>query len=538
MKLLDCTLRDGGYYTSWDFSRQLVARYLNAMAASNIDIVELGLRNYPSEQFLGAHAYTTDDFINSLNVPEKLEIAVMVDAKTILSHPGSCNEAIASLFVERNQSPVSVVRIAAHFTEVNKCEEITAVFKRLGYTVGLNLMQSGGRTDGELTQVAAEISSWGTVDVLYFADSLGNMDAKEVTRIYEAIRSSWKGMIGIHTHNNQGKALENSITAYDVGAEWIDSTVLGMGRGAGNSASELLTLELEKKGEQYQSKPIWKLVLDDFQPLQITHGWGASLLYHFAAENNIHPTYVQNLLGDKRYTSEQIIQALSYIAPLKASSYSSALLSEGLSGRISSENGEGVKGSWDATEWCVGKELIVLGAGETVTEYRDAIESFIKKRDVFTLSLNIHNDLDEQLIDAYVAIDPMRLMLEINDYSHKAKPLFSSFSSLPQELAANLDKLHVRDYGVDVKSGKFEAHKNNCTIPSLLSLAYAFALAKQGGAKCLWLVGFDGYQAGDKRQEEMTNLLEVVKQSDFDLECICLTPSTYPIKQGSVYAPY
>ena len=325
MKLLDCTLRDGGYYTSWDFPLPLVKRYLNAMVASNIDIVELGLRNFPKDQFLGAHAYTTDDFINSLDVSEKIEISVMVDAKTILSYPGSCDEAIAKLFVERKLSPVDIVRVAAHFTEVENCEEIVNKLKLLGYTVGFNLMQSGGRPDDELVQVAGDISRWGNVDVLYFADSLGNMDTKEVTRIYDDIRSTWEGKIGIHTHNNQGKALENSLTAYSIGAEWIDSTVLGMGRGAGNSASELLTMELEQKGEKYQSKPLWKLVLDDFQPLQALHGWGASLLYHFAAANNIHPTYVQNLLGDKRYTSEQAIQALNYIAPLEASSYNASL---------------------------------------------------------------------------------------------------------------------------------------------------------------------------------------------------------------------
>ena len=199
---------------------------------------------------------------------------------------------------------------------------------------------------------------------------------------------------------------------------------------------------------------------------------------------------------------------------------------------------EDIKGSWDATDWCKEKELVVIGAGKSVSGYREAIESFIKKRDVFTISLNIHNDIDENLIDGYVAIDPMRLMLEVNEYSHKGKPLFCSLNSFPKELISKLDKMDMRDYGFNLKLDEFKSEKYSCTIPSLLSLAYALALAKEGGAKRLWLVGFDGYHAGDKRQEEMTSLLGVVKQSDFDLECTCLTPSTYPIKQGSVYAPY
>lgn len=536
MKLLDCTLRDGGYYTSWDFSRQLVTRYLNAMAASNVDVVELGLRNFPKEQFLGAYAYTTDDLINSLNVPEKLDVGVMVDAKTILTYPGTCEEAIGKLFVKRERSPVSLVRIAAHFDEIESCEEITRILKSLGYVLGFNLMQSGGRSEEELIEKSAMISSWGTVDVLYFADSLGNMDAEEVTRIYESIRVSWEGDIGIHTHNNQGKALDNSLTAYSMGVEWLDSTVLGMGRGAGNSSTELLAMELEKKAEKYRSTPLWKLVIDDFQPLQATHGWGASLLYYFAAENCIHPTYVQNLLSEGRYTSDQAIQALKYIAPLKASSYNASLLKDSLSGCRSEL--KAIEGSWDASDWCKGKELLIIGAGGSVSKYSDAIESFIKQREIVTLSLNIHNDVPEELIDGYIAIDPLRLMLEVNNYSYLNKPLFSSLNNFSGELHGAIEELEVRDYGFNLEDNCFEVQSKCCTIPSLLSLAYAFGLAKVGGASKLWLVGFDGYNAGDKRQDEMVNMLEVVKQSGYNIDCISLTPSTYPIKQGSIYAPY
>jgi len=536
MKILDCTLRDGGYYTSWDFSKPLVKRYLKALEASKIDIVELGLRNFPKDQFLGAHAYTTDEFINSLDVPDSLEIAVMVDAKTILSYSGSTEEAVSILFASKSESPVDIVRVASHFGEVESCEEIIKSLKELGYQVGLNLMQSGGRPSEELAQVATKISEWQTVDVLYFADSLGNMGAEEVLRIKDALSSAWSGMMGIHTHNNQGKGLANSLTAISNGVEWIDSTVLGMGRGAGNTETELLTLELENIGYQYRSMPLWNLVLDDFQPLKLKHGWGASLLYHFAANHGIHPTYVQNLLGDSKYTSEQIIQALTHLAPLKTSSYKASLLNEGVSG-IKSQIST-VVGGWNASDWCKDKEIMIVGAGKSVTEYSSAIELFIQKRHPVTLSLNIHNELKDNLIDGFVAIDPMRLMLEVSDYELKGKVLYTSLSSLPSEIRYKLSSLEVKDFGYNLETGKFIADKTNCTIPKLLSLAYTLCLAKTGGASKIWLVGFDGYQAGDKRQEEMIELLDAIRDANFDIPCVCLTPSTYPITQGSIYAPY
>ena len=84
MKILDCTLRDGGYYNNWDFDAVIVESYLASMSAANIDYVELGLRNFPQDHFLGAFAYTTEDFINSLELPSGPKYGVMVDAKTIL----------------------------------------------------------------------------------------------------------------------------------------------------------------------------------------------------------------------------------------------------------------------------------------------------------------------------------------------------------------------------------------------------------------------------------------------------------------------
>ena len=78
VKLLDCTLRDGGYYNSWDFDKKLIEKYLKAMDELSVDFVELGLRGFNSEGFKGACAYTTDSFIRTLDVPAGLKLGVMV----------------------------------------------------------------------------------------------------------------------------------------------------------------------------------------------------------------------------------------------------------------------------------------------------------------------------------------------------------------------------------------------------------------------------------------------------------------------------
>jgi 4-hydroxy 2-oxovalerate aldolase len=117
--ILDCTLRDGGYYNNWDFEPEVVNAYLESMAKAKVDYVELGLRNFPKSDFLGAYAYTTEAHLDSLSLPEGPKYGVMVDAKTILASGLEVTAAVDALFVPALDSKISVVRIAAHFHEVD-----------------------------------------------------------------------------------------------------------------------------------------------------------------------------------------------------------------------------------------------------------------------------------------------------------------------------------------------------------------------------------------------------------------------------------
>lgn len=105
--VLDCTLRDGGYYNNWDFDPVVVTQYLNSVANAKIDYVELGLRNFAKPGFLGAFAYTTEDFINSITLPLGPTYGVMIDAKTILESGMSIEESIDALFVPADQAKLT-----------------------------------------------------------------------------------------------------------------------------------------------------------------------------------------------------------------------------------------------------------------------------------------------------------------------------------------------------------------------------------------------------------------------------------------------
>ena len=532
--LLDCTLRDGGYYNNWDFDRDLVRRYLRSVARAGVDAIELGFRMFEGTIFQGAYAFTTDRWIATLELPTDTVLAVMVDATTLLSFDAGPRKAVSHLFSPANDSRISMVRVASHFQQVASCRDAVLELRDLGYSVGFNLMQSAGRPTDYLAETASVIERWGSVDVLYFADSFGNMDRVEVERVTTALRDGWAGPMGIHAHNNQGRAVDNSLHAMDLGVQWLDGTLLGMGRGAGNASTELLALELAKRGHKYDSEELWDLVLNDFTKLQEQFGWGPSLLYYFAAQNDIHPTYVQHLISEPRFGTERIIRALKLIASEESKSFDPDLASRSALGV--GKLGD-LEGDWDASGWCSGRDVLFLGAGPSLADHSDAVVEWVNRENPAVIALNFLAAFPHELVDLHVAVEGLRVALDGERYPTTDTVLVAPMKRLPTSVSRSLSAIKVNDYDMVVERGTFLPGPAGCVIPERLSMAYAFAISIVGGARRVFLAGFDGYSVGDPRRDEMIDMLSVVLPALPDsMEVTSITPTTYPINQASVYA--
>ena len=190
IKILDCTLRDGGYYNSWDFDDFIVSNYLKDLSDSKVDVIELGFRFLPKDKFLGPFAYTTDLFLETLNLPESIQYGVMINASEYLSTKDPV-KAIKKYFSHSNKSRISLVRVAINFDNFDEAKILTETLNSLGYKVGLNLMQAHEKEEKEYTKIAMKIREWNSVDVLYFADSFGSMEPDEIEKIIASIKKAW-----------------------------------------------------------------------------------------------------------------------------------------------------------------------------------------------------------------------------------------------------------------------------------------------------------------------------------------------------------
>ncbi|MCG9723418.1 aldolase catalytic domain-containing protein [Shewanella sp. Isolate7] len=533
--ILDCTLRDGGYYNNWDFEPEVVAQYLNSVAKANIDFVELGLRNFPKDGFLGAFAYTTEDFINTLTLPDGPTYGVMVDAKTILESGMSIESAIDSLFVPAVESKIDLVRVAAHFNEVEFSAPIVSHLKKLGYIVGFNLMQAGGKSDEVISDKARQAASWEGLDVLYFADSLGNMDSQEVQRIIAALRIHWIGAMGIHTHNNMGKGLDNTMTAMEAGVSWLDSTVTGMGRGAGNTQTENLLAYFNKVESKYNPKPIYELVIRHFEAMQREYGWGSNLLYFLGAQHDVHPTYIQNLLSSTHYGTDEIIGAIDYLSKLEGTtSYNGAVLDTAVN--FSDSKAE-VNGSKDAQGLFDGKDVLIIANAPNTEKYAPAVEMYIKKTKSVVISINTTAHIAPELIDYYVISHNSKFLSESTLYKGLDKPIILPKCRFNETELAELNGINLVDYGLSVMKDTFATQGTYTTIPYDITTPYILGVLLESEVKSISVVGFDGYAQDDIRQQEMVDILNLYNAHEKSKEIKSLTPTSYPIAKGSVYAP-
>lgn len=529
MKILDCTLRDGGYYTNWHFKKETIENYLIAMESSEVDYIEIGLRTPAKNSFLGPFAYCSDDFLKSLPIPKKSKIAVMINAKDYIKNEEINSSLLNDTFSSKDKSCVSLVRIAAHYSEVSYLSEMFGLLDKKGYAVAINLMQTGSKSKEEITTAIRSLSHLNLV-ALYFADSFGDMDQNKVVDTIKIFKECWNKEIGIHAHNNMGMALKNTLTAYENGASFLDCTVMGMGRGAGNTQTEYLLLEANKITSSYSPSAIFPLVLKDFKELHNKYQWGPSLLYYLSAQYSIHPTYIQEILSTDQ-TTTNIITALENLRMANASSYSREKLNNAFKFNFSNSTG-----SWTPESLLCEKDILILGSGPSVKNHAEAIKNYILTKKPFVISLNYTKEIDEDLIDVYAACHPIKLLSQVELYKTTKTPLMIPFNSLDEDLQEKLSGIEILDYGITGADSIFKFDKNYCELPKPIAFAYAIAAASSGKANRILAAGFDGYIKGDQRQDEMEEILTTYFDTKDSIEIISITPTSYEkMSQSTVY---
>lgn len=310
MNLLDCTLRDGGYYTNWNFETEMVQDLVRTLDQAKVEVIELG---YKSPKKGGRYRKCNDKFIWEVleySLPSYSTLAFMIDAKDFVKDSKVDFSLIDDVIHSASSSPFNICRLAIKYDELKYALEIGKYIQRKGYNLIVNIMGISLLTDKDI-KLFEQLRPLG-LQAIYFADSYGNLTPDRVE--YFAEKFFKLGIdVGIHTHDNLGLAFANSLQAWKSGVRYIDGTLLGMGRGVGNVKTEQLISYFESQELDYISKPVNKFVYKWMKPLLQEHNWGFTHNYLISGLKHIHPLYVQTLQATHLNSSmiENIIHDIS-----------------------------------------------------------------------------------------------------------------------------------------------------------------------------------------------------------------------------------
>jgi 4-hydroxy 2-oxovalerate aldolase len=487
IKIIDCTCRDGGYYNSWNFNITEVNEYLKNCSLAKIDYVEIGFSFPKREKKLGLFAYSSEFLFKKLKIPKNLKICVMINAKDYYdkNHQVS-KKKIYNNFSKNLLKHFNIIRIAINFDEYILAKKIAKDLKIIGFTIGINLMQSHNKTKSIIKTVCKNINSWKTIKFLYFADSLGIMEPEYVKNLFTIAKKFWKRDIGIHAHNNKTYALINTLSALKYGANMLDSTMLGMGRGAGNVATETLLIELEKLNYKYKSKFL-TYSIPYFEKLKIKYNWGPNFLYHYSANKNIHPTYIQKLISEKKYSNDQIHFILKELSNQKSGIFSEDILDN------QTYKLKKIEGSFDASHYFSDKEVLIAGAGTSGKNELSKVLRYIKKKKPTVLSLNINPYLPNKVINYYISCYDYRVYFELKEILSKGKSIIIPIKKFKNFIKYN-KKSKIINYDLVVKKNSFISEPKYCVLDKPLALLYALAFCQVAKPKKIMLAFIDGSQ--------------------------------------------
>jgi 3-deoxy-manno-octulosonate cytidylyltransferase (CMP-KDO synthetase) len=283
-----------------------------------------------------------------------------------------------------------------------------------------------------------------------------------------------------------------------------------------------------------------------FDNLRQKYKWGPNPYYHYAANNCIHPTYVQAVLNNVRYKPGQVDNILESLAQNKSNSFNE----QALRNAVNRTEVHSSKGDWDATDWLKGRKVLMIGSGPSVLKYKKAIISYIKRNRPAVIFLNISDYIPSELGDATIVAHKgfvqcgteFFITTSMKDawsgkYSLLDHPIIMPYGRLRTELGAESKSLNILDYGLDVQEGAFHIGASGCVLQWPLGFAYGLSVATQAGATGIEMVGFDGYKSTDPRQEEMNEVIAAYSELQNCLPLKSLTPTNYQITQGSIFEP-
>lgn len=477
MKILDCTLRDGGYYTQWDFDKSIVDQYIYALNKLPIDYIELGYRSPLQDSYFGKYYYLPLYELRDIKNKTEKKLAIILNENDI-------QEQDIPDLLEPLIGIVDMIRMAVKPKNLDRAIALVEKIKDYGFEIGFNLMYlSTWKLDKKFMNSLDRLN--GLIDVFYMVDSYGSILPNELKEPIKLLKAKLDCKLGFHGHNNLEAALLNSLMAMDLGVDFIDSTILGMGRGAGNLKTELLLTVLNQKYNLEVNFNELEKAVTAFQPLKQISNWGTSLPYMISGAYSLPQKEVMELTTVRYYTLNAVIRALN-----------------------NERNEINDNEKFPVSSFPKADKVIVIGGGSSIARHIEGILRFIENNpDIIIIHASSKNsayfkNLKNKQYFCLVGNEGRRMESTLKDLTH-----FNGVCILPPF------PRKMGTYVPDALRGKTqELNKISFTDKYLdAHTTLALQIALNCKPKHLYFVGYDGYKPESITEKEM----ELIKENQY-----------------------
>jgi 4-hydroxy 2-oxovalerate aldolase len=299
IKVLDCTIRDGGLMNNWEFPKEMVRAVYDGLVRAGVDYIEMGYKvdkkMFSTDEF-GPWRFCDEEAIREVTYESDAKISVMCDV----------GRTDYDSFLPASESCISMYRVATYVKDIDKCIHLTKFIKDLGYEVTINLMAVSTNLEPDLDEALEQVAQT-DADVVYLVDSFGYFYSEQIHYLADKYRAKMPGKeLGIHCHNNQQLAFANTIEGIIKGINYVDGSIYGMGRAGGNCTTELLLGFL--KNPKFDLAPVLELAEKYFEDLKKDLRWGYELPYMITGSINKHPRPALKFVKESKESDKSVVE--------------------------------------------------------------------------------------------------------------------------------------------------------------------------------------------------------------------------------------
>jgi 4-hydroxy 2-oxovalerate aldolase len=385
VQVLDCTLRDGGYVNLWKFGYKKIQDIIDGLIKANIDYIECGyLKSNVNELDYDVTLFKNETQLkNVIKEHKKIKkLVAMIDF-------GQYNLAELNYI---QSSFLFGIRLAFHKQDSKNIETSCKIIKEKGYHLFLQPIVTVNYTDEELLELI-DFTNKIEPYAFYIVDSFGSLKKNDLQRMLYLIDNNLKQnvILGFHSHNNLQMAYSNAqvVTQLQTNRKIIiDSSIFGMGRGAGNLNTELFVEYLNDcYCGNYNLKPLLKVMDNTLNRIYSEKYWGYSLAHYLSAIYNCHPNYATYFSEKNSLFSDDIENIISQIDDMHKEQFTEVYAEKLYLSYLSIQKGKNYVFE-NLAELYKDKEVLMLGPGKSSLEQREQIDKLVTSDDIITVSIN------------------------------------------------------------------------------------------------------------------------------------------------------